>query len=240
MDTTAHTLAFTIYALAANPTIQTRAQQEVDAFLSSPHDEGVLPAYLEAVLKESMRKYPTAATGSARQVRQPEGCRLSDDIVLPQNWWVFVNIYALHNSKEVWGEDAEQFRPERWLDMDSTELGKGRCAVEVDPLEMEVSASKGKESRHRMQTNPLSSPAAYGGIGMNDDELCFCPFSYGVRNCVGMNLSLMEMRVALLALVSNFNFELADPAMEDEAKVIAPTTFTMRPADGLPIRISKR
>lgn len=232
MDTTAHTLAFTIYALAANPTVQSIAQQAVDAFLSAPHDEGTLPVYLEAVLKESMRKYPTAATGSARQVRPEEGCDLSDELHLPQDWWVFVNIYCLHNSREIWGSDADKFCPERWLQTEG-----GVCAEgEVDPLDSHVEYGDKGETH----SNPLTSHAAYGGVGLKKDELCYCPFSYGIRNCVGMNLSLMEMRVALLALVSKFHFELADKEMSDDRKMLAPVTFTMQPVNGLPIRISKR
>jgi cytochrome P450 len=240
MDTTAHTLSFTIYALAANPTVQTRAQQEVDAFTASPHDEGTLPAYMEAVLKESMRRYPTAATGSVRQVRPAEGYDLSEQIHLPQNWWVFVNIYSLHNSKAIWGEDVDQFRPERWLDLNAGS-SKSRSGddedADVDPLDADGAYAKRMSAT---ANNPLASPAAYAGVGLNSDELCYCPFAYGPRNCVGMNLSLMEMRATLLALVSSYHFELADESMRDEKKMIAPTTFTMRPAGGLPIKITKR
>lgn len=70
MDTTAHTLAFAIYAMARNPSVQSKAHAEVDGLVEveqSP-DAASLPPYLEAVLKESMRKYPTASTGSMRQV----------------------------------------------------------------------------------------------------------------------------------------------------------------------------
>lgn len=254
MDTTAHTLSFTIYALAANPAVQKIAQQEVDSFTSRPHDEGSLPAYLEAVLKESMRRYPTASTGSVRQVRPAEGYDLTDQIHLPQDWWVFVNIWALHNSRAIWGDDVDQFRPERWLEVDSR-ASKSRSMggdvfscedAEVDPLEADATGEgDGAETSECMPakklSNPLASPAVYAGAGMKSDELCFCPFSFGARNCVGMNLSLMEMRATLLTLVSSFHFELGDESMIDEKKMIStPTTFTMRPADGLPIKISKR
>src|ERR1700730_9285318 len=125
MDTTAHTLAFAIYALAKNPGIQLRAQQEVDVFLQH-HDidkKATLPPYIEAVLKESMRKYPTADTGSMRGVTDPHGCTLSPDIHLEKGWWVSINWYCLQNSKAIWGENVDEFIPERWLNASHSSVG---------------------------------------------------------------------------------------------------------------------
>eukprot|EP01035_Chromulina_nebulosa_P026222 gene26222-34308_t len=62
-ETTAHTLSFVVYSLARNPVVQTRAQNEVDSLLSEKASgTQTIPPYLEAVIKESMRKYPTAGT----------------------------------------------------------------------------------------------------------------------------------------------------------------------------------
>lgn len=62
-ETTAHTLAFFCYALAKYPEMQQRCLREVDRL---PAESTVLPEYVEAALKESMRKYPVAARGSIR------------------------------------------------------------------------------------------------------------------------------------------------------------------------------
>ena len=117
MDTTAHTMALAIYSLAANPGIQKRAQREMDEFnATTGHGNGVvIPPYVEAVLKESMRKYPTASTGSYREVMDPKGYQLTPDIKLKQHDWILVSIYSLQNSERIWGKEAKRFKPERFL-----------------------------------------------------------------------------------------------------------------------------
>ena len=62
-ETTSHTLSFFFYSLAANPTIQLKVQESVDDWYMENDDNtrmSVMPPYVEAVLKESFRKYPTA------------------------------------------------------------------------------------------------------------------------------------------------------------------------------------
>lgn len=248
MDTTAHTLAFTVYALAKYPEIQQKAQELADLLGEGDggsNRQAELPKYLEALLKESMRKYPTAATGSFRLVTAAEGYTLTPDIFLPKGWWVVVNIFCLQNSRSIWGADADEFLPERWLASGSGSVDAGVSATpggpDVDPLDSAIDPlDHGATSGACGSTaSPFASPAAYGGTGPSPAELSFCPFSFGSRNCLGMNLALMELRMALCMLLSKYHFELCGEDQLDEANVLE-TSFTMRPRDGMPVRITKR
>ena len=249
MDTTAHTLAFVVYCLARYPSVQKRCQEEVDAHMSSTAARDTLPPYVEAVLKESMRKYPTAATGSMREVKQKEGYQLTEDIFLPHGWWVVVNILCLQNYSGNWGPDVDEFKPERWLEQVNVNIVSIYCNIclkenanedsvrdcAADPLDEHLKT----RPRSQSAATRLSSPAVYAGCGLNSKEICFAPFSYGIRNCVGMNLALVEMRVALNQLISRYSFELGDMGMLNEDNLLE-TSFTMRPQNGLPIRVKRR
>jgi cytochrome P450 len=235
MDTTAHTLAFMIYCLAKYKDVQGRCQSEVDGLIARVGKEGAtgtLPPYVEAVLKESMRKFPTAAPGSFREVHNPSGYDLTPNIHIPCGWSIQVNLLNLHNFEGNWGADVNEFKPERFLD------SSGQTADDstVDPLDVSNSANAASSSKAK---SSLSSPAAYAGVGHNSNELCFAPFSFGLRNCIGMNLALMELRVSLLHLISTYQFELADKSMIDENEMLE-TVFLMRPKKGLPIIVTRR
>jgi cytochrome P450 len=240
MDTTAHTLSFAVYALARHPEIQSRCQKEVDQWIASHASSeslSSLPPYVEAVLKEVMRKWPVAGPGSFRQVRQPEGVQLSPTLHVPQDWWVVVNIHTIHNSRAAWGDDVDEFVPERWLASDA--VGGGKIELEEDPLSASMDTPSSSSKAGTSNNSHLSSPSCYAGSGYTTEELCFLPFSYGLRNCVGMNLALMELRITLLNLISRFHFSLGDEEMRDESKLFE-TVFTLRPRQGCPIRVSKR
>ena len=193
-----------------------------------------MPSYVEAVLKESMRKYPTAANGSTRLVREGGfNLKKGDDdtdeeelLIIPKNIWLVVDIYSLHNCKHNWGENASEFRPERWLEKNTTE----------DELS-EVSGEDEEESKR--ERNPLTSLSAYGGIGKSSEDLSFAPFSYGPRNCLGMNLSLLEIRSAIMTMCLRYSFELADKRMLDDSKALE-TYLTMRPCNKLPMLLTRR
>lgn len=45
-------------------------------------------------------------------------------IFIPKGGLVSWNLWALHRRKDYFGEDAEDFRPERWLD-EGEEMGEG-------------------------------------------------------------------------------------------------------------------
>lgn len=46
-------------------------------------------------------------------------------IFVPKGGLVSWNLWALHRRKDYFGEDAEVFRPERWLDEEEGEEGEG-------------------------------------------------------------------------------------------------------------------
>jgi len=46
---------------------------------------------------------------------------LPSGLRLPKGTQVWQPIWGLHRNEEVWGDDAEQFKPERWIAEDGTE-----------------------------------------------------------------------------------------------------------------------
>ncbi|KAI1380425.1 cytochrome P450 [Hypoxylon crocopeplum] len=120
-DTTAGTLAYTLFLLAKCPAAKEKLQQELDEALRTGAlnklpkwtEANKLP-YLEAVLKESMRILPIAAWGLDRVV-PAEGATIAGKFI-PSGTVVGCQIDAMHQDPEVYGEDASVFRPERWLD----------------------------------------------------------------------------------------------------------------------------
>jgi cytochrome P450 len=61
------------------------------------------------------------------------------------------------------------------------------------------------------------------------------PFSAGPRMCIGASFALLEIKIALAALLSKYRFELPDQANVDPRVAI-----TMAPAHGLPLRVTRR
>lgn len=70
--------------------------------------------YLQACLKEAMRVRPAVGLNITRLV-PPEGAEL-DGHSLPGGTWVACNGWVLHRDRDVFGQDADDFRPERWLE----------------------------------------------------------------------------------------------------------------------------
>ncbi|XP_049936117.1 cytochrome P450 704C1-like [Nymphaea colorata] len=129
-DTSGGTLSWFIYLLCKHPLIQEKIAQEVKEIVGSCEKgqftqfvekltEGALEKlqYLHAALSETLRLYPAVPVD-----RQ---CACKDD-VLPDGFkvkkgdgvnHVTVNhvTHAMGRMKYIWGDYAEDFRPERWL-----------------------------------------------------------------------------------------------------------------------------
>lgn len=137
-ETTANTLTWTVLLLLRNPGTLQKLTAELDAafpnvqltpailgnpstYTALPHDTLKRLPYLDAVLKESMRLLPVAATGLPRQTDRDISIASYN---IPAGTTVFVAINTLHNSPRLW-KKADEYLPERWFREEEEEKGEG-------------------------------------------------------------------------------------------------------------------
>lgn len=116
-DTTSSALNAIILHVLQHPAVHQRLLNEIDSndlsFPPSYSKSQALP-YPDAVIKESLRYTPTIAVEMER-VAGPAGLSLPSGHVLPPGTIVGINPWPIHRNTDIFGEDAEEFRPERWL-----------------------------------------------------------------------------------------------------------------------------
>lgn len=126
-----------LYELMKNPEAMEKARAEVDSVLGkgsmTPEMLSQLP-YLTAVIRESLRLHPTAPAFSVAP-KQDE----SDDtpIFIGREQYqigkkqpIVALLLEIHKDPAVYGDDADQFKPERMLDENFYNLPKGAYKVD--------------------------------------------------------------------------------------------------------------
>ncbi|OJI96132.1 hypothetical protein ASPVEDRAFT_118953 [Aspergillus versicolor CBS 583.65] len=126
-DTTAIALRSIIHNLITNPVCYNRLRREIDELdqaggLSDPvkESEARQMPYLQAIIKEGMRLHPSVGMLMERHV--PKGGATICGKFIPEGYVVGMNPWVIGRDKGVYGEDADEFRPERWLDADPERL----------------------------------------------------------------------------------------------------------------------
>ena len=166
-------LSALFYHLLRNPSSYRRLQEEIDRAFQGAGETATstdscismstaqsLP-YLSAVIKEAFRMHPAVAWAPERVV--PPSGHVVCGQHLPGGTVVGVSAWMLHRDPTVFGDDADTFRPERWLE----DEGEAR----------------------EMEKNLLH-------------------FGAGAYSCLGRNIALMEMYVAVPALLRRFEVRL--------------------------------
>ena len=130
-ETSAILLAWACAYLAAQPEIQSKAATEVGSVLGGralkgPSDaSGKLP-YIEALVLEALRLMPPAylvGRCTAMATTLPAPWREGPVYHLPKGTTVLVSPYVLHRDTRWWGDDAHEFKPERWLELLESKKG---------------------------------------------------------------------------------------------------------------------
>ncbi|XP_020571993.1 cytochrome P450 704C1-like [Phalaenopsis equestris] len=124
-DTSANTLSWFFYMLCKNPLVQEKIVAEIkeviefenggsiDGFVNRLTEE-VLDRmqYLHAALAETLRLFPAVPVDGKLAEEDDE---LPDGFKVKKGDGVTYISYAMGRMTYLWGEDAEDFRPERWL-----------------------------------------------------------------------------------------------------------------------------
>jgi cytochrome P450 len=186
-ETTANTLSWTWWLLAQNPAVEKKFHEELDGVLGGrPPAADDLPklSYLNHVLTESLRLYPTA-WGMARLAAEEH--EIAGYPVHPGYGVAFAQ-WVVHRDQR-WFDVPLEFRPERWDN----------------------------------------------GLAKQLPRFAYFPFGGGPRQCIGNTFALMEASVVLATVGQKFRFSLSG-----DHKVIPLASITLRPRDGIRVKLRAR
>ncbi|KAH7161773.1 cytochrome P450 [Dactylonectria macrodidyma] len=138
-ETTASALTWACYLLTKNPEIQQKLREEVAEALPADIENnpaidlaGILEQlpYLNGIMHETLRLYPTVPMTMRQALCDT---RIGDQFI-PKGTDVIVSIWYINRSPELWGLDAAEFRPERWITDDGKPNTNGGAASNYDFL----------------------------------------------------------------------------------------------------------
>ncbi|KAJ3890390.1 cytochrome P450 [Lentinula edodes] len=126
-DTISSGTAWSLYALSLHDSVQDRLRKELQCVLTehlTMEDLNSLP-YLDAVVKETLRFHspaPETARVAVKDDILPLNTPVTDkngivhrEICIKKGQHLLLAISGVNLAKELWGEDAMDFKPERWL-----------------------------------------------------------------------------------------------------------------------------
>ncbi|GAQ78722.1 cytochrome P450 family 3 subfamily A [Klebsormidium nitens] len=208
-------MCWAVLKMAEHPEVQAKVQQELDALVEgeAPTQEE-LPRldYLGAVLLETGRLWP-AASALLR-------CSIDTDLKVggykvPAGASIVVPIQAIHRSTEAWGDDAREFRPDRWKRTSQSLSGLPGVVSKTKTVETELAKSsqaesavehdEGEEAGRKLVD--LTYAASLPLVGDEKSRPIFT-FGGGPRSCVGRLFSLTEQKIMLATLLKRYRVEL--------------------------------
>ncbi|TCD69775.1 cytochrome P450-dit2 [Steccherinum ochraceum] len=128
-DTTSTALTQILHTLAEHPDAQDKLREEIREASRDgdiPYDELVdrMP-YMDAICRETLRLYPPVTFVFREALKDnilpfSEPITLKDgtavnDMIVPKATTILISIRACNRNKAIWGEDALEWKPERWL-----------------------------------------------------------------------------------------------------------------------------
>ncbi|KAH7213259.1 cytochrome P450 [Fusarium redolens] len=191
-DTTVTALRSTLLFIMTNPVIYAKVQKELEA---AYQDQDILTAqgiicdaatqkltYLLACIRESIRMLPPAFAMLQKQT-PPEGDLLPDGRFIPGGTRVGTCVYGIVRSKAIFGEDADVYRPERWIEADN--------AANLDP-----------------ENNTSSAKVTYRRMIQAADIV----FGSGRYQCLGKTVAMFELRKTLATLLHRYDIVSVNPS----------------------------
>ncbi|ESK83424.1 cytochrome p450 [Moniliophthora roreri MCA 2997] len=131
-ETTSTAATWALYFLTQYPEIQSKLREELLSISSSEPTMDELNGlpYLDKFVREVLRLYPPVPSTTRVAVKDDiiplgEGYvgkdgKTKDHVRIRKGQTIFINIQAINRSRKIWGEDAQEFKPDRWDNLPST------------------------------------------------------------------------------------------------------------------------
>jgi cytochrome P450 len=125
-DTTAMSILSCTGFLLRHPDTFAKLREEIDTAYAegrlprdtlAPYAELTKLPYLSAVVNETLRFSPSIGTAFTRRTPKP-GVEILPGCFIHGGTEVGINNWVIGRSTELYGSDAEVFRPERWMESD--------------------------------------------------------------------------------------------------------------------------
>ena len=183
------------------------------------------PEYVEAVVKETLRRYPVNGNSTIRTVdgpdvtvEGPDGQGGTHEYKIPKGTPISIHIWSLQNSKRQW-KDGEKYDPTRWLEEGS--VNKFEDMNEED----KNSRSKAPKCPFLSNLESKCTREDYEGLGYTEGTICFFPFSAGKRSCPAKDFVIDSMCAIVMRVCSEFRLDCVqglqtDPGISSSSIVI--------------------
>lgn len=233
-DTVATGVQSFLYHLLRAPGALARVRAEMAAAVAAGRcrarvvayaDAQQLP-YLQACVKEALRIHSPVAMGLPRVAPAPAGVALGGRHFAPGTV-LSINPWVVHLSPEIWGPDAREFNPDRWLRADAASLDKYfltvRVVVPLPPPLLRL---------------PLAHPPR-SRVGEFRVFVVLCSpsvqFGAGYESCPGHNIAKMELSKLTATIIRDYDIRQVTPGQEWSYKA----TFVAAP-HSWPVYVEKR
>ncbi|KDQ16558.1 hypothetical protein BOTBODRAFT_252416 [Botryobasidium botryosum FD-172 SS1] len=118
-ETTSGLLSFSMYYLLKNPHAYAKVKAEVDSVLGKipiTQDQVSKLPYIVAVMRETLRLAPSATAFTLTPFEDEViGTKGGKRYQIKKGDAVIASLFEVHRDPAVWGEDAEEYKPERML-----------------------------------------------------------------------------------------------------------------------------
>ena len=122
-DTTAASMSWTVYELMQHPRVLKEVLDELDAVVGPSNalnfDNVGQCHFLQAVLSESQRLHPSVPFDPKTAIQRDVLPDDKNQVIQKGDLLIFSNI-AMGVSPKLWGPDASEFKPSRWMQADGT------------------------------------------------------------------------------------------------------------------------
>ena len=161
-DSTATAIRMTLLYILTNPSVYAQLRQEIDNQKAAHNPNTIISCtsartmpFLQACIREGLRLFPPMQ-GLQNKVAPPDGITVNG-IFVPGNVEVCTNYHSMMRRTDIFGPDADVFRPSRWTEANEevynrmfrtqelvfgtsryTCLGKNVAMMELDKVFVEV------------------------------------------------------------------------------------------------------